>query len=604
MAAGSKSRRKAAQSRWRIAEPVDAARAKAVEQFVSTLKLTPVCARILTRRDILEVPQAEAYMSRRMDLLHDPMRLPDMDKAVQRIAEAVEKNQKIILFGDYDVDGITATALLDRFFSVLKKATRRTFQVISRVPDRKHGYGLTPQAVSSILEQKPNLLITLDNGISAHDSLDALAAAGTDCIVVDHHHLNAGLPNALAVVNPKRHDSTYPFNELCGAGISFKLAWALAVHFSQNKKVSPEFRTFLLDAIALAGTGTLADIVPLVDENRVLAHQGLLALSRTHMPGLRALIEKSNIEGVPRTSDVGFRIGPRINAAGRCGDANEALELLLTENVERAAELAAKLEDYNVERQGIETKILDEARQQALEAMKDAACRALVLDSADWHHGVIGIVASRIVEEFYRPTFMLSIDKETQIARGSGRSIRGLHLSEALAQQKEFLLTFGGHAAAAGLSINAASIETFRSGLQSTAAKLLKDEDLVPILHIDERVTLDQVNQKLCHDFEMFEPCGAGNPRPMLAVCNLKLSTPPSLFGKAENHLSFFAKEGSTARRVVGFNCAEHFNRICDATQSGGIDVAFRPQVNSFRGNTSIEMHMDAFRPSEPPVII
>lgn len=590
----------AAPARWQFHAPPGGNDTAAVTLLARALNLTPIAARLLVRRGIHSPKDAEGFLSRRFDLLHDPMQLPDMEPAIARIAKAVEKGERIMLFGDYDADGITATALLARFFEVLKKRSRGTFEVEARVPERKFGYGLSPQAVEQIRARKPHLLITLDNGISAHDALDKLSADGIDCIVVDHHHVHGELPRAVAVINPKRPDSKYAYNELCGAGISFKLAWALAVHFSQNKKVTPEFRAFLLDAIALAGMGTIADIVPLVDENRVLAHQGLVALNRTQSPGLRALIDASKLSGPVKAGDVGFRLAPRLNAAGRCGEVSEALELLLTDDPHRAAELAAMLDGYNAERQDIQARIADEARTQALRMLESVPDRrVLVLDSAEWHHGVIGIVASRIVEEFHRPALLLSIDAETKLARGSGRSIRGLHLAEALAHQKEMLLTFGGHAAAAGLSLHAQNVEAFRAAFESTAMSLLSAEDLVPRLNVDEQIRVGDLTEKLCHDLDQFEPFGMGNPRPTFAVIGVLLSSPPRVFGKTEEHLSFFARHEKATRRVVGFGCGDKLNMLCDLMQAGPIDVAFRPQLNTFRGETAVEMVMEDFRRSE-----
>ena len=590
----------AAPARWQFHPPPAIDDSAAITALARALNLTPIAARLLVRRGIATAKDADAFLTRRFDLMHDPMLLPDIEPAIARIAKAVDKGDRILLFGDYDADGITATSLLARFFDVLKKRSRGKFEVEARVPERKFGYGLSPQAVEEIRARKPNLLITLDNGISAHDALDQLAADGIDCIVVDHHHVHGALPRAVAVINPKRHDSKYPFNELCGAGISFKLAWALAVHFSQNKKVTPEFRAFLLDAVALAGMGTIADIVPLVDENRVLAHQGLVALNRTQSPGLRALIDASKLSGPVKASDVGFRLAPRLNAAGRCGEVSEALELLLTDNPARAAELAAMLDGYNSERQDIQSRIAEEARTQALNMLEEIPeRRALVLGSADWHHGVIGIVASRIVEEFHRPALLLSIDAQTKLARGSGRSIRGLHLAEALGEQKEMLLTFGGHAAAAGLSLNSENIDAFRLAFEKTAMSLLKAEDLVPKLRVDEKIRIGDLTEKLCFDLDQFEPFGMGNPRPTFAVIGVLLSSPPRVFGKTEEHLSFFARHEKATRRVVGFGCGEQLNMLCDLMEAGPIDVAFRPQLNTFRGETAVEMVMDAFRRSE-----
>jgi len=604
------SRRRALPKRWLFTPPAGAPQQAVAEGLASALDISAACARILVRRGYDNEESAGQFLSRRMDLLHEPQLLPDMAKAVARIAAAVEKGQKIVLFGDYDVDGLAATALLDRFFRLVKTGARNGFEVESFVPDRAHGYGLTPAAAEAIRRHTPDLLITLDNGINAHEHLAAFAQAGIDCIVVDHHHVGAGVPKASAVINPKRRDGhSYPFDELCGAGIAFKLAWALAVHFSHHRKVTPEFRAFLLDAVALAGAGTLADVVPLVGENRVLAHHGLLALGRTRMPGLRALLQCCNVKDVPRAQEVVYRLAPRLNAAGRCGEVAEALELLLTEDPQRAACLAAALEGYNNQRQKIEERILEEARGQALEMLAAApGCRALVLDSPAWHQGVIGIVASRIVEEFHRPAVLLAVDSASQTARGSGRSIRGLHIAEALAHTKAqlveqlgemFFMEFGGHAAAAGLQLRAEHIPAFRQAFQTAAATQLSAEDLAPVLHVDERLELGQANGRLCGDLEKLEPCGSGNPRPLFAACGVAVTTAPKPLGNGDKHFAFHVRQGQTTRRVVAFNAGERFNELSEMCKLSRLDIAFRPHINTYRGASSVELSLEDFRPSK-----
>ena len=599
--ATAKTRRRHGPRQWEVT-PLSANGQELAASLSKELRLSEVCARLLVQRGYTSTTSAEAFISRRMDLLHDPALLPDIEKAVARIAEAVEKQQKILLFGDYDVDGLAATALLARFLRLLKARDGGRFEIEARVPERKDGYGLNAVALEQIRQQKPDLLILLDNGTSSHAAIEQLAQAGIASIVVDHHHVDGPPPGAVAVINPKRKDNggRYPFEELCAAGLAFKLAWALAVNFSQNKKVSPEFKAFLLDAFALAALGTLADVVPLQDENRVLAHHGLLALARVQTPGLRALLETAQA-GLPLTArDVAFRLAPRLNAAGRCGQAAEALELLLTENSARAAELAAILEKHNDTRQGLESEMLEEARRQALACLKEnPACLALVLDSAEWQVGVIGIVASRIVEEFHRPALLLCVDRKNGLAHGSGRSIRKLHLYEALARGKEHLLSFGGHAAAAGLTLKAEQIASFRAAFQSTAAALLKPEDVTPKLYLDALVTLEQMTAKLAAELDLFEPCGAGNQRPALAALGVSVPGGPKLMGKEERHVNFFARQGNCARRVVGFDWAEHFNALCDLSQSATLDIAFRPRLNTWRGETTVELIMEAFRRGE-----
>ncbi|MBI3828041.1 MAG: single-stranded-DNA-specific exonuclease RecJ [Planctomycetes bacterium] len=587
------SRRKAFPERWIFDEPADAQAARALAK---ALNVTPAFARILVRRGFAEPGGAESFLSAKLDGLHDPMLLPDMPAAVARIAKAVKEKQRIAVFGDYDVDGVSSTALIAGFFKLLG------VKVDALVPERdRGGYGLSAAALERIRACKPDLVITLDNGISAHEPVDALRAAGADCIIVDHHHVGpAGPPRALAVINPKRADSTYPFNELCGAGLAFKLAWAMAVDFSQSRKVSPEFRAFLMDALALAALGTLADVVPLQDENRILAAQGMKALQRTAAPGVNALLSVCQLRGQPALTarDVTFLLAPRINAAGRCGQAADALELLTTADPARAEALAAKLDELNRERQGIETDILEQARAQAQAAVSSpAAPQALVLGSPGWHPGVIGIVASRIVEEFHRPAVLWAIDREAGVARGSGRSIRGFHLAEAFGVGGDHLLSFGGHAAAAGLSARVEAMAAFQAVFEAEAARRLAPEDLRPSIRIEEELQLSEITGALCQDLERLEPCGMGNARPTLAARGVQIAGQAKPMGAQEQHLTFMARQGQAVLRTVGFGLGAHFNALCDMAGRGAFDIAFRPGLNTFRGETNVELRIEAFRP-------
>jgi len=563
-----------------------------VQLLQRELRVSRPFARLLARRGLEKPSEAAAFIATRLDSLHDPMRLPDMPVAVERILKAVRERERIVLFGDYDVDGISATALMTRFFRLMD------LPVEPLVPERERGgYGLSSEALSRIRAHQPQVLITLDNGISAHEPLSALATDGVDCIVVDHHHVGSeGLPQALAVINPKREDSAYPFDELCGAGLAFKLAWALSVGFSRSRKVAPEFRAFLLEALALAGLGTVADIVPLVGENRILAAHGLKALAKSSSAGLIALQEVASIRGVPSAKDVGFRLGPRINAAGRCGEAGEALELLLTDDAARAKDLAKRLDGLNRERQSIEQRILTQARREALAALdREGAAPVLVLDGPDWQVGVIGIVASRLVEEFYRPAVLIAASGEEGMARGSGRSIPGFHLAEALESAKEHLTSFGGHAAAAGLSLPLEGLPAFREAFEASARRLLKEEQLVPSLELEDAVGLQEVSRSLCEELEQLEPCGAGNSAPLLGVMGVQVAGEVRLT-RDEKHVQLYVRQGNTVRRAVGFGMGSHYNALCDLAKTGPVDLAFRPCLGHFRGETEVELHLQAFR--------
>lgn len=588
----STARRRIMPVRWEVAPDPESS---VVDELVRSLKISKPFGRLLVRRGLTTPQSADAFLSVRLDGLHDPMQLPDMEKAVSRIETAVREKQRVVLFGDYDADGVSSTALLESFFRVLGHS------VEALVPERTDGgYGLSPEALARIEALEPDLLITLDNGIGAHDAISTLKSKGVDTIVLDHHHVSdAGIPDALAVVNPKRPDSDYPFDELCGAGLAFKLAWALSVDFSKSKKVNPQFKAFLLDALGLAAVGTLADVVPLVGENRIIAANGLKVLPKANAPGLSALMAVCKLKPGTAISatDVTFRIAPRINAAGRCGKAAEALELLLTKDRKRAQELADHLDDLNSERQQIEQKILGEAREQAISQFEtDMPPAALILESPDWHVGVIGIVASRMVEEFHRPTILLAIDEEKGTATGSGRSISGFHLADALNAVGEHLVSHGGHAAAAGLTVDLETRNEFRLAFQDFAEQEIDPNDLEPSLEVEEVLSLNEISGGLCRDLDRLEPCGAGNPKPTLAAKEVDLAGQVRSMGSDEQHISFFARQSNTTLRTVGFGMGTHFNDLCEATDTGTIDIAFRPGLNTYRGTTSIELRLRAFR--------
>jgi len=585
----SSSRRKAIPERWLFADPVALETAEALRK---ALGLSLPFSKLLVRRGLHTADAAAGFLDARLDALHDPEALPDMPVAIRRIREAVAKKQRIVLFGDYDVDGVSATALLAGFFRTLK------YPVQALVPERsKGGYGLSAEALERIRAHQPDLVITLDNGITAHGPLDALQQAGVDCIVVDHHSLtHDGIPKCVAVINPKRTGHDYPFRELCGAGLSFKLAWGLAQAFSQAKRVTTEFREFLLEALGLAAFGTLADMVPLIGENRILAQRGLQALSRTTAPGVAALRAIAQLPPVLTTRDVTFGMAPRLNAAGRCGLAADALDLLCSTEPRQAAELAAKLDGLNRDRQALEKEILAQARAEALKQMgATPAPKALVLYGADWHQGVIGIVASRLVEEFNRPAVMLAGTGEAGLARGSGRSIPGFDLARAFEAGGSHLVAFGGHAAAAGLTVRVDQLPTFAAKFQGLAADKLTPDLLVPSLRIEDSATLPEITASFCEELERLEPCGVANERPVFAALGVSVAGRPMPMGADEKHVAFHAKQEQAILRTVGFGMGERFNVLCELA-AGSLDLAFSPKLNTFRGATSVELHLQAFR--------
>jgi single-stranded-DNA-specific exonuclease len=574
----------------------------AVAGLRHALKLTAPVARVLVRRGYSRPDDAERFLAKRLSDLRDPFLLPDMGAAASRLAEAVRRRERVVLFGDYDVDGLSSTALMADFLSLAGGA------VTAMVPERNEGgYGLTEAAVQRIFAAEPKLVVTLDNGIGAHAAVKKIKAAGVGCVIVDHHHVGAaGLPCADAVVNPWRTDAGGPFPEFCAAGLAFKLAWATAQELSQAKRVTPEFRAFLLRAAALAGLGTIADVAPLADENRILAALGLQSLRTIMAPGLRALMDVCKVRGEPTAHDVAFRLGPRLNASGRIGQAADALRLLLTKDAAEAKVLAEKLDRLNQERRTLENRVFREAVAKAHNQLRAPnAAPLFCLADADWHAGVIGIVASRLTETFHRPTVLLTTDDKTGLARGSGRSIPGFHLAEAFGTAAAHALSFGGHAAAAGVTLAVERVDDFRIALENAARKI-PAALLEPKLLLDDVLDHSELTPALCADLKKLEPCGAGNPSPIFALRRVALCNPPRLMGADEKHLSFFFRDGCAksdrAVRAVGFNFGPRFNELCafsDQTAATEFtDLAGVPALNEFNGQCSVELFLKDFRPA------
>ena len=569
------------EKRWVLA-PRDA---ELEERLASGLRISRVLAQLLINRDVRDVDTGRAFLQPQLSGLHDPWLLPDMERASDRIRDAIRSGEKIVIYGDYDVDGISATALLLR---CLKMAGAN---VDYYLPARlEEGYGLNLKAVEKIISEGARLIVTVDCGVGALAEADLARSRGVDLIITDHHEPGHKLPEAFALVNPKIPTSQYPFKGLAGVGIAFKLAWALGKSFSNGTKVSEEFKDFLLDAVSLAALGTVADVVPLRDENRVLVRYGLTALSESAAPGIRALIEVANLED--KTLDpylVGFRLAPRLNAAGRLGHAKRSVELLTTESTERATEIAKELDRENVRRQEIQRKIVDTVRRRIEEEFGGKPPHAIILADEDWHVGVIGIVASKIAEEYHRPTLLISWDNE--IGHGSGRSIENFHLYNALDRCAGMLLSFGGHAQAAGLRLERGSFARFQQAFTEYAQSALTPDDLVPSLRVDGEVMLAMLSKALVREIEMLAPLGDGNPEPVLVAAGVTVAGEIRRMGAEARHISFFARQGDVSLRTVGFDMAH----LADAlSQPGRLwTIAFVPKINRWNDREDVELMME-----------
>ena len=572
------------------------------EALARRLRVSPIVAQLLHQRNLDDPETARKFLQPSLNDLVDPAGVPGAMAAVERISQAVSNHERIVIYGDYDVDGLTGTAIL---WHCLRLAGA---EVDFYVPHRlEEGYGLNSQAIDSLVKEGAKLIITVDCGISAVEPAKVAAAAGVDLIITDHHRIDSDLPACNSIVHPALPGSRYPCQDLSGAGVAFKLAWLLAQRFtpataSQSKapstngpgiRVSDSFREFLVSATALVGLGTVADVVPLTGENRILAAYGLKGLANSSHPGLQALLESAGLTSAKLDAyDIGFKLAPRLNAAGRMGHARLALELLTRASPARAAKIAAYLEQQNRLRRKVEKDIVDQAVQQVAERGLDKPdTMAIVLAKEGWHAGVIGIVASRIVDKYHRPTVVIAIEDGT--GQGSARSIPGFNIFEAFHACGSWLDTYGGHAMAAGLRISADNIEPFTQAFSEYAHKQLKPADLQRPLHIDAAASLDMITEELLLDLNRLAPFGQGNPRPILATEGCTVVDEPRCVGKTGQTLQFVVARDGTTRKCVAFRQANLFKKLSTCKT---VSLAYRIILNDFNGYRTAELQIEDMR--------
>jgi len=542
-----------------------------VMQISQQFKISPLVAGIIINRNIISPQEIQLYLKKDITGIHDPFLMKDMDKAVERIQEAIEKKERITIYGDYDVDGITSTSIMVRYLNGCGAL------VDYYIPDRiDEGYGINKEALNKIRDRGTRLIITVDSGITAVEEVDYAREMNIDIIITDHHECKTQIPNANAVINPKQKDCTYPFKDLAGVGVAFKLIQALAGKDSLASLIEE-----YMDIVCL---GTIADVVPLTGENRIIVYKGLEQISRTKNIGLNALIKISGLEGKKiNTGNVGFIIAPRINAAGRIGSALRAVELFMTDNRYDAEKIARELNDENKNRQAAEAKILEQAMQMIEKEYDLSKQKVIVLANENWHHGVIGIVASRITDKFYRPSILISLDSND--GKGSGRSIKGFNLFEALTKCSKHLTKFGGHELAAGLSISKDEIAPFIDDINAIADEQLQEEDLVPPVYIDyiidgKHISLDTVEQ-----LEKLEPFGIGNAAPVFAFLNARITDIRPV--GSDKHLKLSLKKEDTIVDAIGFNMGDY---VKDFIAGDIVDVACSMEVNSYNGNNKVQL--------------
>jgi single-stranded-DNA-specific exonuclease len=568
-------------ARWTL-RPTDTGLAN---RLAASLKLHPVVARVLASRGVGEGEECDNFLAPQLATLRDPFELHGMDTAVARVLVALQKGEKIAVFGDYDVDGICSTAVMVLTLRLLGS------DPVVFIPHRVHdGYGVSTSRLSEIAAQGVTLVITVDTGITAIDEVEHARTLGMDVIVTDHHIAGEALPGAHAVVNPNLPGREYAGGALCGVGVAFKLAHGLLKGAKHDSLAARAFLKSLLDLVAL---GTIADVVPLRGENRVFARHGLENLRQSQRPGIQALMEVARVR-VDRLNaeHVGFVLGPRLNAAGRTDHAITALELLLTDSQERAVEIANYLDALNRRRRDEEKEILTASLALADEQINRGEDAFLVVAGKTYHLGVVGIVAARLAEKFHLPAVVMRI--EEAVARGSARSIPGFDVHQALGAVEEYLIGFGGHAAAAGVRVESGRLSDFRGAINDYARTVFAQHDLSPERLIDAELEAPEFEWGLWKDLQRLQPFGESNPEPVFLMRSLRASGAPRIVGTG--HLRVRLQTGGYSFQAIGFNMADRIGLMDDP--SAEVDALFRPSVNEWNGQTTLEMSLVDLRPA------
>ncbi len=569
--------------RWIIEPPW-----QGCQEMAARLGIATVVAQVLHNRGLEGIEQARRFLDPQLSDLLPPETLTGVNAAADRLAEAVRRRERIVIYGDYDVDGMTGIAILWHCLHAAEADCG--YYVPHRIEE---GYGLNDEAIERLAAEGTQVLVTVDCGITACDQARRARELGMDLIITDHHVLPEVMPEADVIVHPQLGDYGNP--HLAGSAVAMKLAWALSQRLTPGfaGRVSESFRELLLDATCLAALGTIADVVPLLGENRALTRYGLLGLRHCRLPGIRALIEESGLSGAKLESyHVGFVLAPRLNAIGRMGHARLAVELLTRADETRAREIALYLGQQNRQRQSLERKLLVQAREMVVASGMDGLNRrAIVLAREGWHVGVIGIVASRLVDAFNRPAVLIGLDGET--GQGSARSVRNFAMHEGLARCKEHLISYGGHAMAAGLRIRSDAVDAFAEAFIAHANTTLTAADLQGRVRLEGEVHLDEMTEPVVNDIKRLGPFGSLNPRPKWATSWVELAGEPRAVGKGGDHLQLAVRQDQTVRRGIAFGLAKCQQALRDHRRCR---LAFEPILNEFNGRRSVELQVVDFQ--------
>lgn len=560
----------------------------AVRELAGNLRIPEYVARVLVNRGVRDAETASAFLAPSTNLLEDPLAFRHMGRAVERIRRALAENEQVLIQGDYDVDGSASAALLVNAFRLLGKEVR--VGIPSRAED---GYGLNERIVREAAESGVKLLITCDNGTTANREIELANSLGIDTIVTDHHTVGETLPPALAVINPHVEGETVKFRDLCGAGVAFKLAWALLQRTSNGSGLDSAFKDFLAGAQSLVAMASIADVVPLCGENRVLTRCGLRLMPDSPNPGIRALMETSGVRGVPTGTDVGFKIAPRLNAGGRLGRESLAVELLTARSYGEAMALAAEADKLNRERQSVDRSLTRLAEELVRADAGYEHERVLVLGHDDFHPGVVGIVAARMSRRFNKPAVLVAFKGDS--GRGSGRSVPGFHLYNALNDCASLMERFGGHEQAAGMEISRANIGALREAVNKVADRHVMQADYAtPTLAIDARVGISELEVAGVRLLESLEPFGQGNPEPVFSADEVELCSAPKVVGKGAGHLSMLVRNGTgSSFKAIGFGMGP---RIGELSKGSRIRIAYTPKISEFRGYPEVELELKDLR--------